>query len=104
MKEAAKRCTFSGPDGGPDAKIKAGRMRRFFILGFAFLIGCAQKELPVLSRVPDFTLTERSAREVRRDELAGKIWIADFIFTECAGTCPLMTSNMKKLQDVLPAE
>src|SRR5262245_5408071 len=74
------------------------------ILIFILAAGCAKEELPVMSDAPDFKLTERSAREVRRDELAGKVWVADFIFTQCAGTCPLMTVNMKKLQDALPAE
>jgi cytochrome oxidase Cu insertion factor (SCO1/SenC/PrrC family) len=79
-------------------------MKRTFIILLLVLAGCAKKDLPVMSNVPDFKLTERSAREVRRDELAGKVWVADFIFTQCAGTCPLMTANMKKLQDALPAE
>ena len=69
------------------------------------LVACSKRaDLPVFSTVPDFTLTERSAREVQRDALAGKVWVADFIFTNCAGTCPLMTAKMRKLQDTLPAE
>src|SRR5262249_41634180 len=35
-------------------------------------------------------------------DLAGRVWVADFIFTSCGGTCPLMTAKMRKLQDVLP--
>jgi protein SCO1/2 len=79
-------------------------MKHTFIALLLVLAACAKKDLPIMSSVPDFKLTERSAREVRRDELAGKVWVADFIFTQCAGTCPLMTVNMKKLQDALPAE
>src|SRR5262249_52529592 len=97
-------CVWCGDIYGRNSDDQAACMKRLFIVSVLFLIGCGKKELPVLSNVPDFTLTERSAREVRRDELAGKIWIADFIFTECAGTCPLMTTNMKKLQEALPAE
>jgi protein SCO1/2 len=55
-------------------------------------------------KVPDFTLTESSGRTVRLQNLQGRVWIADFIFTSCAGTCPLMTSQMRKLQDALPTE
>jgi protein SCO1 len=66
--------------------------------------GCTKQEPPVFNTVPDFTLIERSARAVNRQELVGKVWVADFIFTHCAGTCPLMTSKMRKLQDTLPAE
>jgi len=38
---------------------------------------------------------------VTRQELAGKVWVADFIFTHCAGVCPAMSSNMRKLQERL---
>jgi protein SCO1 len=54
--------------------------------------------------VPGFSLTERSGRTVSLEDLRGKTWIADFIFTSCAGTCPVMTAAMRRLQDVLPPE
>lgn len=49
--------------------------------------------------VPDFSLTERSGRIVSLVDLHGKIWIADFIYTECTDTCPLQTVDMAKLQE-----
>jgi protein SCO1/2 len=60
-----------------------------------------QDALPILGAVPDFTLTERSGKSFSRAELDGKIWIADFIFTNCGGTCPIMTSAMAELQAAL---
>lgn len=53
--------------------------------------------LPVYARVPDFVLTERSGREVALRDLAGRPWIADFIFTRCGGICPMMSSKMAAL-------
>lgn len=50
---------------------------------------------------PDFTLTERSGQTFAKENLLGKPWIANFIFTSCAGQCPLMSLQMKKLQDTL---
>ena len=32
-------------------------------------------------------------------DLKGKVWVADFIFTNCEDVCLPMTANMKKLQD-----
>jgi cytochrome oxidase Cu insertion factor (SCO1/SenC/PrrC family) len=58
-------------------------------------------ELPVMKEVPPFSLEERSGRRVGRDELLGRVWIADFIFTHCAGTCPSMTSRMVELREAL---
>lgn len=52
-----------------------------------------------LVRVPDFSFKDRSGREVTRESLEGKVWVADFIFTHCAGICPVLSNEMKKLQD-----
>jgi protein SCO1/2 len=49
--------------------------------------------------VPDFSLEERSGKKTSLAELRGKIWIADFIYTNCTDTCPLQTADMAKLQE-----
>ncbi len=41
--------------------------------------------------VPNFSLTERSGREITRAHPAGAPWIADFIYTSCMGACPLLS-------------
>jgi protein SCO1/2 len=61
-------------------------------------------EDPGSGQVPAFTLTESRGRDVGLQDLLGKVWIADFIFTSCAGSCPMMTAQMRKLQDALPRE
>ncbi len=57
-----------------------------------------------MNSVPDFTFIERSSREVKSQELAGKVWVADFVYTSCGGFCPVMTEKMRKLQDMLPKD
>jgi cytochrome oxidase Cu insertion factor (SCO1/SenC/PrrC family) len=57
-----------------------------------------QKQIPVLGRIPDFSLTDRSGNTVRLGDLLGKVWIADFVFTHCAGPCPVMSHQMAELQ------
>lgn len=52
---------------------------------------------PVMDPVPAFTLTNRDGRVVRNQDFAGKPWIADFIFTHCPASCPLMTARMARL-------
>jgi len=49
--------------------------------------------------VPDFSLVERSGKKTSLAELRGKVWIADFIYTNCTDTCPLQTADMAKLQE-----
>jgi len=61
--------------------------------------GGGVSELPVYGEVPAFSLTESSGRALSRDDLLGKPWIADFIFTRCSGTCPVMTSSMSGLHE-----
>jgi cytochrome oxidase Cu insertion factor (SCO1/SenC/PrrC family) len=54
--------------------------------------------LPAIRSIPPFTLNERSGRVVTNADLAGKIWVADFIYTTCPGPCPLVTAEMAKIQ------
>lgn len=63
------------------------------------LAACSRPEpLPEYGQTPAFKLTERSGRTVSSSELAGRVWVADFIFTTCAGPCPLMSTHMAALQ------
>jgi len=57
---------------------------------------------PILGQVPEFELTNRDGRRVGPSDLAGSPWIADFIFTRCATSCPLITERMMKLERELP--
>ncbi len=85
------------------------------ILPLSFLspLGVAQGEnvstqhqdvLPVYGAIPDFQLIRETGSPVALSDLKGKIWIANFIFTRCAGVCPLMSNRMRALQDVLTQE
>jgi protein SCO1/2 len=60
--------------------------------------------LPVIGPVPAFTLTNQLGQAVSREDLAGHVWVADIIFTRCAGPCPIMTGKMHELQEALPGE
>lgn len=64
--------------------------------------GPRKEVLPVLFELPSFTLVERSGRPFTLDDLRGRVWIADFIFTRCAGLCPRMTARMSRLRAELP--
>lgn len=61
----------------------------------------ASSELRRFVEVPPFILTERSGKNITNHDLAGKIWVADFIYTTCPGPCPLITASMAKLQDAV---
>jgi len=52
----------------------------------------------------DFTLTNQLGQPVSLRDLNGHVWVADIIFTRCAGPCPKLTGQMKELQAALPAD
>lgn len=58
--------------------------------------------LRVLGQVADFTLTNQAGQTVTLADLRGHVWVADIIFTRCAGPCPRMTRQMQELQEALP--
>jgi protein SCO1 len=55
-------------------------------------------DLKRINVVPPFVLTERSGRNITNNDLYGKIWVADFVYTTCPGPCPEVTTNMARLQ------
>ena len=57
--------------------------------------------LPLYGQVPDFSLTRETGQSLSGRDLMGRVWVADFIFTRCAGPCPLMTMRMAELQTEL---
>jgi protein SCO1/2 len=77
------------------------RLRSLTVAALILLAGCSTKRpLPSLGVVPDFTLTDQSGREFHsRQHLAGKVWVANFIFTNCVGPCPRMSGQMRQVRD-----
>ena len=54
-----------------------------------------------LFELPDFELVDQSGSPYGSANLDGRVWIADFIFTRCQTTCPLITTQMAQLQTSL---
>ena len=61
----------------------------------------ANRTLSSYGTLPAFALVNQDAQRFGSAQLAGKIWIADFIFTSCPGPCPLISSRMSELQKPL---
>jgi len=56
--------------------------------------------LPVLGELPAFELVDDDGRAFARADLAGDVWIVDFIFTRCADICVDMSARMVELQEL----
>lgn len=57
----------------------------------------ATPALRVLATLPEFVLEDERGESVNLHDLHGTVWVADFIFTRCAGTCPLITHGVAEL-------
>ena len=51
-------------------------------------------------KVADFKLLNQNGKIITEADYKDKIYVADFIFTRCMTICPIMTTNMEKLQNV----
>ena len=56
------------------------------------------EKIDVYGEVPEFSLIERNGRPVTRADLLGKVWLANFIYTECKETCPTQSLQISRLQ------
>jgi protein SCO1/2 len=80
----------------------------FGLLGLGYLVSLTEMTrthktaLPVLGQIADFTLTNQDGKTTTLADLTNHVWIADIIFTRCAGPCPIMTGQMHVLQLLLP--
>lgn len=87
------------------------------MLGLLFLFACNKQErLPyynspdftpiftddekrITHKIADFSFINQDGKIITHKTVAGKIHIADFIFTSCGSICPTMTTNMKKVSE-----
>ena len=60
-----------------------------------------QRTISSYGTVPSFQFTNQNGQPFGLAQLAGKIWIADFIYTTCPGPCPMISSRMSELQKPL---
>src|SRR5262245_16311776 len=62
------------------------------------LVRAFMAEIPAMppdqGTLPEFSLTDESGKAFGSKELAGKVWVADFIFTSCSDVCPRLTKAM----------
>lgn len=70
------------------------------------LTACGKKEIQnaVSWPVEEFNYTNQDGKSFGLTNLKGKVWVADFIFTNCEDVCLPMTFNMEKLQEMTKKE
>ena len=93
--------------------IQPGRavLRNPYLWAFFVGIVCLTLIRPMLRRVPDpppvfgelpaYRMIDSEGRAFGSEELSGRVYIANFMFTRCTSLGPRLTSAMGRLQDLL---
>jgi len=98
-------------DGNDDKMIS--RLRQLALVGLfaaaalAVLAVARQRDhdsgLQRLGPVPAFHLTASDGKAFDGGQLAGKVWVASFVYTTCKTSCPMLSGQMKRISKGLPA-
>lgn len=91
----------------------------FLLVLFAFvMLSCTETEVTPLPyfgeggledasghyTVPKFAFINQDSIEVSHRDYSEHIYVTDFFFTTCPSICPIMTSQMTRLQDMMKQE
>ena len=74
------------------------------IAGLAFLgyrvwnNQASDKFLSPVDKAPEFSFKDQTGHLFSSDQLKDKVWVADFIFTRCAGQCPMLGQWFRAIQ------
>jgi len=76
--------------------------RWLFLSAFLFPACHRQTDLPRLFSIPDAPLVGENGKPVNLGANKGYVTVYDFIFTNCAAACPMMTATMRKITAKVP--
>lgn len=64
---------------------------------------CGEDEPPLetLFTVPAFELTDQDGAPFGTEALRGRVWIASFLFTSCASSCPTLAAQLANVSERL---
>jgi protein SCO1 len=53
----------------------------------------------VYHRIADFSFTNQEGKEINKNSVEGKVYVADFFFTSCPTICPIMKTQMLRVYE-----
>lgn len=88
---------------GPGGKLRRGATGTGGVQAGSVEMGAAEPlaELADYGLVPDFAFVSQTGDSLRLADLHGRVWIGDFIFTNCASSCPMMSAQVQRLETAL---
>lgn len=49
--------------------------------------------------IQEFEFTNQKGQKVSSNELSGRIWVAEYFFTNCGSICPVMNEQLKRVHE-----
>jgi protein SCO1/2 len=92
------------------------RKAKFYIIFFTLMVvgfyvaltqvipGFGKVKLPVLSYVKPFSFINQDGQRVTNQDVAGKVYVAEYFFTTCKGICPALNTNMRDIYEAYKNE
>ncbi len=62
-------------------------------------LSASDKEYAAIHTISPFSFTDQGGNYISNETVEGKIYVANFFFTTCAGICPKMLNHLKKVQN-----
>lgn len=77
------------------------RLLSYTVVFFCLFLAACSTNTPSLKKIEPFTFIDHQNASFGTADLAGNIWVADFIFTNCQTVCQPMTAEMAALQQAV---
>jgi protein SCO1/2 len=71
----------------------------FYVTMSQLVPGFGKSKLEPIGRVLPFAFTNQDGKTVTENDVAGKVFVAEYFFTTCKNICPVMNGNMKTVYD-----
>jgi len=71
----------------------------FYFVLTLIIPGFGKKKSPPISFIRPFSFTNQDGIKMTEKEVTGKVYVAEYFFTNCPGICPTMNNNMRIVYD-----
>jgi len=71
----------------------------FYVTMSQLVPGFGKSKLEPIGRLLPFAFINQDGKTVTENDVAGKVFVAEYFFTTCKNICPVMNTNMKTVYD-----
>ena len=76
----------------------------FYFFLTALIPDFSKQKAIKISRVKPFSFKNQDGKDFTNEDVAGKVYVAEYFFTTCKSICPIMNKNMKIVYEALKDE